>query len=59
MTRSDLALCLIGLVAAAGLAGCPPSPQPRPDRPIADPGPVRKLQIAYQANLLGEIEPCG
>jgi hypothetical protein len=50
---------LLGIAALLGLAGCPSSSQTRPPRPPAEPGPVRKLEIAYQANLLGEIEPCG
>jgi len=40
---------------------------PRPARPSAKAGrafiqgaaPIRRLTLAYQSNLLGEIEPCG
>ena len=57
------ARALIGLVWLLGLGGCPapgpvapPDPIRQPARPKAE---AHGLTIAYQANLLGEIEPCG
>lgn len=51
-------LCLIGPI---GLVACVQPEKPRPRRPASSlpVGHARELLIAYQANLLGEIEPCG
>jgi len=53
---------LVGLIGLLGLTACPPpgpiAPAHPPDHPRAM-AEARGLTIAYQANLLGEIEPCG
>jgi hypothetical protein len=58
MARPALGLWPAALLLVA-CSATPPNPAARPQPAAVEPGGPRRLTIAYQANLLGEIEPCG
>jgi hypothetical protein len=57
MNRGPLALACLAILQAA----CAAAPGPTPSVTARDPArpAARELVLAYQANLQGEIEPCG
>jgi hypothetical protein len=48
---------LVCLVACSQPRGVPIASAPEPEPRVQ--APQRELLLAYQSNLLGEIEPCG